>query len=206
MTRSSYLFAPTLLCFVIAGACHHARPTVVSPPAGPNADSMRLARARADSVAAADAARRKAPARAAARVVRLRRAADAERLANQNAQRALSAPVHFALDQSNLESADRNLLDQKATILNAHAGLHLRIEGNADERGSDEYNLALGMRRAAVVRRYLVDRGIDSTRLAITSNGEERPTCQTHDESCWSQNRRDEFFITAGENQISMRP
>ena len=70
--------------------------------------------------------------------------------------------------------------------------------GNADERGSDEYNQALGMRRAQIARKYLIDHGIDAGRIDISSNGEEKPVCQAHDESCWSQNRRDEFVIVAG--------
>ncbi|MEO7085303.1 MAG: OmpA family protein [Gemmatimonadaceae bacterium] len=73
---------------------------------------------------------------------------------------------------------------------------------HADERGSDEYNLALGMRRASVVKQFLVQRGIDAGRLETISNGEERPVCQDHDESCWSKNRRDEFTVTTGGDRI----
>lgn len=191
--------------FAVA-ACHHAPAIVASRPSGPNPDSLRLARTRADSIARADAARRDSMARLAARADSMRRAADAMRLANENARHTITAPIHFAFDRSEIESNERSLLDQKSAILAAHRALQLRIEGNADERGSDEYNLSLGMRRASVARRYLIEHGVDSTRLAISSNGEERPVCQLHEESCWSQNRRDEFVITAGESQIAMRP
>lgn len=198
-------FGPAVpaILIVVAAACHHSPPVVASRPSGPNADSLRLARARADSIARADAARRDSMARASARADSIRRAADAMRLASENARRTITAPVHFAFDQSDIEPNDRGLLDQKATILVAHRAVQLRLDGNADERGSDEYNLALGMRRASAVRRYLMEHGVDSTRLAITSNGEERPVCQGHEESCWAQNRRVEFVITTGDNQIA---
>lgn len=187
------------------GACHHSTPVVASQPSGPNADSLRLARAREDSISRANAARRDSLARI-ARADSLRRAAEALRLANEEAHRTLTAPIHFEFNLSDIESNDRTLLDRKAAILVAHRALQLRIDGNADERGSDEYNLALSMRRAAAARRYLMDHGVDSTRLVITANGEEKPMCQEHDESCWSQNRRDEFAITAGDGAIAVQP
>jgi peptidoglycan-associated lipoprotein len=189
-----------------AAACHHAPVVVASQPVASNDDSSRVARERADSIARADAARRDSMALAEARADSIRRAAEALRLANADAQRTLTAPIHFAFEQADLESADQALLDQKAVILAAHRALELRIDGSTDERGSDEFNVALGMRRAAAARRYLVQHGIDSTRLVITSNGEERPVCEGHDESCWSQNRRDEFVITAGDRQLAMHP
>ena len=74
-----------------------------------------------------------------------------------------------------------------------------------DEQGSDEYDLALGMRRATAVMRYLVDRGIASRRITTASNGEERPICQEHGESCWTQNRRAEIAITRGAESIAHR-
>ena len=195
-----------LAVLVAASACHHATPVVTSQPVGTNADSLRLARARADSIARADAARRDSLARAEARADSIRRAAEAMRLANDNAHRTITAPIHFEFNLADIESNDRALLDQKAAILVAHRAVQLRIEGNADERGSDEYNLALSMRRAAAARRYLVEHGVDSTHLTIVADGEENPVCQEHDESCWSQNRRDEFVITAGDGPIAMRP
>ena len=73
-----------------------------------------------------------------------------------------------------------------------------RLEGHADERGSDAYNVALGMRRAQAAKQYLVDHGIDASRIDVTSYGEERPVCQEHDDACWSKNRRVETVITAG--------
>ena len=74
----------------------------------------------------------------------------------------------------------------------------MRIAGHADERGSTEYNLALGTQRAAQAKRYLVERGVAAARIETTSFGEERPVCTENTEACWAQNRRDEFEITAG--------
>jgi peptidoglycan-associated lipoprotein len=203
MTRTFAHGPRAVVVLIVAAACHRSPPAVASRPSGPNADSLRLAHARADSIARADAARRDSMARAGARADSIRRAAEAMRLASETARHTITAPVHFAFNQSDIDSNDRGLLGQKAAILLAHRAVQLRIEGNADERGSDEYNLALGMRRASAVRRYLMDHGVDSTRLALTSNGEERPVCQGHEESCWAQNRRVEFVITAGDNQIA---
>jgi peptidoglycan-associated lipoprotein len=90
-------------------------------------------------------------------------------------------------------------MDRKAAILAANPAVRLTVAGHADERGSDEYNLALGMRRAGEARRYLIARGIQEARLTVTSEGEERPTCRETDESCWARNRRDEFAVAGGD-------
>src|SRR5688500_20217361 len=77
----------------------------------------------------------------------------------------------------------------------ANLGMRIRIEGNADVRGTEDYNLALGQRRAASAKRYLVERGIAADRFDLVSYGEERPVCTEHNEACWQQNRRDDFRI-----------
>jgi len=115
------------------------------------------------------------------------------------ARAALVAKVYFDFDKSDLREDQRAVLDAKLPAMRANPAVRIRIEGNADERGSDEYNQALGMRRAQIARKYLIDHGIDAGRIDIVSNGEEKPVCQEHEESCWSQNRRDEFVIVAGE-------
>jgi peptidoglycan-associated lipoprotein len=112
--------------------------------------------------------------------------------------------VHFEFDQWNIRAEDRSILDLKATILGANPGLRLRISGHADERGSDEYNLALGNRRAAAVKTYLVNKGIDAGRLDVVSFGEEQPIATGHDEDSWFQNRRAEFDATAGATNLRM--
>ncbi|MFO0072976.1 MAG: OmpA family protein, partial [Gemmatimonas sp.] len=92
----------------------------------------------------------------------------------------------------------REALDAKIAILNVNPGLRIRIAGHCDERGSDEYNIALGRRRAEAAKRYLTDRGIDASRSETSSFGRERPAVQGPTEDAWSKNRRDEFEITAG--------
>jgi peptidoglycan-associated lipoprotein len=110
----------------------------------------------------------------------------------------LNAAIHFDYDQSDLRADDRALLDAKVPILQANPNVKIRVAGHTDERGSDEYNLALGQRRAATVKRYLVDHGIADARIETISYGEERPVAQGSDETAYAQNRRAEFEITAG--------
>jgi peptidoglycan-associated lipoprotein len=186
---------------LLVSACHRAPPAVA--PALQSSSDDGSAGARADSIARADAARRDALARANARADSLRRAEEAMRAAEANARAELLAPVHFDFDRAAIFASERTLLDRKAIILATNRSLRLRIDGNTDERGSDEYNLALGMRRAEAARQYLTERGIDANRLSLTSNGEERPLCSEHEESCWSRNRRDEFVIVAGGDRIT---
>ncbi|HEY9228489.1 MAG TPA: OmpA family protein [Gemmatimonadaceae bacterium] len=108
----------------------------------------------------------------------------------------MSRPIHFELDSDAILASEQSLLDQKAAVASRNATIVLRLEGNGDERGSDEYNIALGMRRAAAVKRYLIERGILGSRLETTTYGESRPACGGHEEACWSKNRRVEFVLT----------
>jgi peptidoglycan-associated lipoprotein len=110
----------------------------------------------------------------------------------------LSQIVHFDYDESTIRADAQELLAAKVPVLRANPAIRLRIEGHADERGSVEYNLALGMRRAQAVRQYLMDFGIDGARFDTFSFGEDRPMAPGSNESAWSQNRRAEFRITAG--------
>ncbi len=195
----------TLSCaasLALAGvsACHHAPPPAAMTPAftstgiDANADAAR-------ERAAADAARRDSIARANARADSLRRAAAAVRAAEE-ARRALLEPVHFDFNRDDILPSETALLERKAAILRDNPGLQVRIEGNADDRGSDEYNLALGMRRAAAVEHYIQERGIPASRMTTASNGLERPLCTEREESCWSRNRRDEVVITAAGDHL----
>src|SRR5439155_15614122 len=122
-----------------------------------------------------------------------------------NARNALTAAVHFEFDKSDVRDDDRSTMDMKLRVLQANPSVTLRIAGHTDERGSDQYNLALGQRRAAAAKRYLVEHGIAESRLETISYGEERPVAQGHDEDAWAQNRRAEFEITAG-GQTLKRP
>jgi len=120
---------------------------------------------------------------------------------------AITAPIYFDFDKSTIRSDAAATLDRKVPWLQANPGMRIRIEGNADERGSDEYNLALGQRRAASAKRYLVDHGIAADRFDLVSYGEERPVCTEHNEACWQQNRRDDFrIVTIGSDRIVIPP
>jgi len=116
-----------------------------------------------------------------------------------NAVRALlGTMIHFDYDKALIRGGDASVLDQKVAILQANSGLRVRISGHCDERGSDEYNLALGNRRATAAKQYVVSHGIDGSRIETVSYGEERPLASGHDEAAWAQNRRDEFEILSG--------
>ncbi len=200
------------------GACAGNRPAPVVPPA---ADSA-LARARADSLAAqarrdslAAAARADSIARvradSAARALAAARpdsvraqvqrdGAETEPATPSGLPRAqdsiLALPLLFETDRSDLTAEARARLDQKVELLRAHPRLAVQIEGHCDERGSDEYNLALGNRRALTVRRYALERGIAAERLSVISYGEERPVERGANEAAWARNRRAEFRVT----------
>ncbi len=103
--------------------------------------------------------------------------------------------VLFEFDKSRLTSEARDTLADNSTWLRDHSGVKVRIEGHADERGSVEYNLALGERRAMRVRSYLISLGIDSSRIFTISFGEERPKARGHNERAWAKNRRAEFKV-----------
>ena len=110
----------------------------------------------------------------------------------------LAEMVFFDYDRSEIRADTRTILDRKARILRDQPTIRIRIEGHADERGSTEYNLALGSRRAESLRTYLTGVGIQASRLEIASYGEGRPLERGANESAWSRNRRAEFGVTAG--------
>ncbi len=110
----------------------------------------------------------------------------------------LEQRIYFGFDQSDLSSAARQALGEKAEVLRAAPSISVRIEGHADERGSDEYNLALSNRRAAAAKRFLVSLGISEERVETVGYGEEQPLDQEESEAAWARNRRDEFRITSG--------
>ena len=110
--------------------------------------------------------------------------------------------IYFEYDMDELRDDARASLDAKLVVLNANPQLRLRIAGHCDERGSDEYNIALGRRRAEAAKRYLLDRGLDAARIETASFGRERPAVTGASEEAYSQNRRDEFEIIAGGDQL----
>jgi len=106
--------------------------------------------------------------------------------------------VHFALNQYNIEENDKATLSKQAAWLTRYPSVRLTVEGHADERGTREYNLALGARRANAVKEFLVAQGVAAGRLETVSYGKERPICTESNEDCWSQNRRGVSVITGG--------
>jgi len=101
--------------------------------------------------------------------------------------------IHFDFDRSNIKPEYEPVLRENAEWMRQHSKTQVLIEGNCDERGSIEYNIALGDRRAKSAKNYLMNLGIPASRLSTVSYGEERPICTQHTESCWWQNRRDDF-------------
>jgi peptidoglycan-associated lipoprotein len=106
-----------------------------------------------------------------------------------------SENIYFDFDRSDLKSESKAILVKKANWLRQNPAYSLRIEGNCDERGSNEYNLALGERRAHAAKKYLMALGISGDRISTISYGEERPVDPGHNEEAWDKNRRDEFHL-----------
>ncbi len=103
--------------------------------------------------------------------------------------------IYFDFDSYLLSPAARETLVHNANRLQSKAGMRIRIEGNCDERGSDEYNLALGEKRAKSAMQYIVNLGIPADRVTVISYGKEKPADPGHDEAAWAKNRRDEFVV-----------
>lgn len=162
-----------------------------------NADSAaRAARARQDSIDAEN--RRRADEEA-----RRRAAADSAAGRVSQVLTDLRAMINFDYNESAIRGTDQANLDRKAAIMQANPGLRIRVSGHADERGSDEYNLALGNRRATAAQRYLQNKGIDASRIDVISYGEERPLDNAGTEDAFARNRRDEFEVTAGGDHLA---
>jgi peptidoglycan-associated lipoprotein len=98
--------------------------------------------------------------------------------------------AYFELDQSTLKADARDTLEKNYQALKLHNNWEILVEGHCDERGTTEYNLGLGQRRAAAVRRYYMTLGLVGNRMATLSYGKENPACEDHQEGCWSKNRR----------------
>ena len=113
-----------------------------------------------------------------------------------NAEKPLG-DVYFDLDSAQVRDDARPILQKNADWMKRWTSTKIMIEGHADSRGTAEYNLALGERRAAAVRDYLVNLGLGAERVQIVSKGKESPVCTEENESCWQQNRRGHFILTA---------
>lgn len=182
---------PVIALSLVLAACKK-EPPPPPAPTGPSAeelermrqDSIARERARQDSIRAAEEARL--------------RAEEERRRAVERTRERLLEMVYFDFDKYDIRPDQEPVLRAKVDILRANPQLHMRLEGHADERGSNEYNLALGNRRAESVRQFLASYGLAAERFTTISYGEERPVCTESEEACWSRNRRVEFIITAG--------
>ena len=198
MTRNHRAIALALVAAIGLSGCRRTPETVPAPadttPPVPQPTCDAACQQRiADSTRAANEARDRAA----------KEAADRAAAAARDAARAtLTATIYFDYDASDIRGDAKAALDAKLPILRANAGVTLRISGHADERGSDQYNDALGQSRAAATKRYLTDNGIDGARISIVSYGEQRPATSGADESAWARNRRAEFEITGGGDNI----
>jgi peptidoglycan-associated lipoprotein len=170
-------------------------------------DSAMREQARLDSIARqarADSIARAAKEQARADSIRAAAVRDSIKAANDPNNTGLSstdsatmvAMLHFDYNKAVLRPGEIQMLQQKLPILQAHPDLVVQIAGNCDERGSDEYNMALGERRAAAARLWLTAHGIAADRISVISYGEERPIDPGHTEEAWTANRRDEFVVT----------
>ncbi len=192
--RAGVLF---LVAAASVAACRKKPQAAPTPTPTVNQDSIDAERRRADSIAAARQREQEERDRLA------REAAERERRMNE-ARSALTAAVYFDYDAAEIRDDARAVLEAKLPLLTANPGLRLRVGGHTDSRGSDEYNLALGQRRASAVKRWMAARGIDESRVEIVIFGEERGTCAEEDESCFSRNRRAEFEVTAGGESLTL--
>jgi peptidoglycan-associated lipoprotein len=184
---------------MVAAACKKKPETAPTPgtgasgsPGGPTCDAA--------CRAAIDDSIRKARAADSARAAEAAAAERARLLAATKAT--LAQVILFDYDQSDLTPESRAILDAKIPIFRANPNLRIQISGHADERGSDEYNLALGQRRAVAAKRYLTDLGIDGNRIEVMSYGEERPVVTDGTEEGFRRNRRAEFAIVSGESTL----
>ena len=185
MIRRTAVLSLALLSIAGLDACRRKVVQTPAPVATANdaqrqADSLAALRAkqRADSIAAAEAAQRTAAEQGSA---------------SSELAAVLTQKVYFDYDQDVLRDDARAVLDAKVPILLANPGVTIAITGHTDERGTAEYNLALGQRRAAQVKRYLTSKGVADDRLSTQSLGDSQPAVQGTDESAYQQNRRAEF-------------
>ncbi|MGI9039199.1 MAG: peptidoglycan-associated lipoprotein Pal [Gemmatimonadota bacterium] len=206
----------TLLALVSMGAvaCGGSEPPPEPPPVvevrTPDADSLAAARAAEREAAAAQLCTQAREAIAAGDLSRARSLIQqinrdyagtecagtaAAMNARIDAVTVLREPVHFEFDRSRVTDEAAALLQRKAEVLREHPNLRLAIEGHCDERGSLEYNMALGQRRAEATKRYLVGLGLQDGMFSTVSFGEERPIAQGTTEAAFAQNRRAAFVI-----------
>lgn len=204
--RATTVSLLALLSFSTAIGCRRKVEPAPAPSTGAPATSAptdeAAARRRADSLAAASLAQRRADSIAAANAAA--NSAEGQRI-QAELQNVLRQRVYFDYDKDLLRDDAATLLDAKAAVLLANSAVSLSITGHTDERGTAEYNLALGQRRAAQVKRYLVSKGVSDERLATGSLGDSSPLSNGTDEAAYQQNRRAEF-VPRNADRALVRP
>ncbi len=190
-TKRRWMFGAAVAVCALAIGCGGPKPVLQVDDSAAKAAEAAKAKAEADAKAKADA-------EAAARAARLKAEADAAAKAKADAEaaamaaRTLSA-VYFDYDDYNIRADQQGSLSGHADKLNAASVVRLTLAGNCDERGTVEYNLALGQKRADAVKNFLVRAGIDAERLSTISYGKEKPVDPGHNEASWAKNRRVDF-------------
>ena len=189
--RSVLVAVAVAFAFVACGS----EPPPPPEPVGPTPEELEAMRQ--DSIRRAqEQAAREAQARAEEEARRAAAAAEA-------ARNTLTEMVFFEYDEATLTPTTESALRAKLEILRNNPGVQLRMEGHADERGTSEYNIALGNERSEAVIQFLTNFGLDASRFSAVSYGEERPLSSGSSEAAWARNRRVEFVITAGGNTIT---
>ncbi len=189
MYRNLAVVLAAAVSAVLLPACHKPPVPLAPAPASVNSDSVD--RARADSIAQAEAARR-------AQVADSLRGLRNENGAGEDAIQVIAATIYYDYDRAELTDDARALLLAKARAMQALPATRVRITGHTDNRGASEYNLALGLRRAAEAKAFLVANGADASHIEISSMGEEQPAVQGDSEEAWAKNRRAEFTPLSG--------
>lgn len=180
MTRNRTLLVSVALLALLAPACRPKKPVTPAPtPAPPPAAAPAPTPAPAPPAEPADPL-----------------AGDLEAVNRYVAEQGLLGDIYFDFDRAELRTDALTRLERNANFLREHPQFTVKIEGHCDERGTNEYNLALGERRASAARGRLIALGLGGDRFTSLTYGEERPVCSTSEESCWSKNRRAHFVIS----------
>ena len=187
--------AAIIMAFILPGGC--AKKGVVKEEAAAPAQPAETAKEKEmEDALAKEKAKERAMEEQLAREKAGEEAAAAEAAAIAEKEASQFEDIHFAFDRFDLEPDARDILKIHAKWLKAHPEYVARIEGNCDERGTVEYNLALGDRRAKSAMKYLTDLGVNKSRISTISYGKERPLDPGHTEEAWAKNRRDHFVVT----------
>ena len=190
MMQRRYALVVAMIALLVVGACAKKKPPVARPTAPPPAGNTTSG---ARPPAPPDPVREAVPVPPEPIVADTLSSSDIDAI-NRNSP---FQPVFFALDQDGIDGVGQQALNTNAELMKKYPTWIITIEGHADERGTAEYNLALGERRALAARNYLVSLGIPADRLRTVSYGKEFPFEPGHDEAAWSKNRRAHFVVTS---------